>query len=149
MDCRWQRLIADFKNADEATVILEKLDGSHLTLKTSDLSKQDQVYVTARLTQDTSSDPEKLEGIVSKVVDGDTLKILTGDSRHTVRLDGIDAPETGQAFGTKVRRYLSNRLLGEQVNVVTKGRDKYGRLLGEVFIGDTNINQELVEKGLA
>ena len=52
----------------------------------------------------TSDAPEQANEITGKVVgiiDGDTIDILTGDKTTIrIRLNGIDAPETGQAWGT-------------------------------------------------
>jgi hypothetical protein len=42
---------------------------------------------------------------VVRVLDGDTVEVLDIEANaHRVRLAGIDAPETGQAFGTKAKR---------------------------------------------
>ncbi|MGO9454325.1 MAG: thermonuclease family protein [Candidatus Binataceae bacterium] len=44
-----------------------------------------------------------------------------------VRLEGIDAPEHGQAFGDASRQHLSDLILGKQVNLDCAGQDRYGR----------------------
>ena len=49
----------------------------------------------------------KLTGIVTHVADGDTLDITSNGQAYTIRLDGIDAPERGQAFGQQARQHLS------------------------------------------
>ncbi len=51
----------------------------------------------------------ELAGKVIRVADGDTITILdAAQAHHTIRLAGIDAPEKGQAFGTKSREPLSS-----------------------------------------
>ena len=57
----------------------------------------------------TAAEPATLTGKVVSVHDGDTLRVLdAAGTQHKVRLQGIDSPETRQAFGTKAR----NRLAG-------------------------------------
>ena len=56
-----------------------------------------------------TAQPATLAGKVVSVHDGDTLRVLdAAGTQHKVRLQGIDSPETRQAFGTKAR----NRLAG-------------------------------------
>jgi hypothetical protein len=47
-----------------------------------------------------------LSGVVTHVADGDTLDFTANGQTHTIRLDGIDAPEGGQAFGREARLQL-------------------------------------------
>ncbi len=48
-----------------------------------------------------------LTGRIVGVADGDTLTLLdAGKQQHRLRLDGIDAPETGQAFGNRSKQSL-------------------------------------------
>lgn len=53
---------------------------------------------------------ETLTGKVVKVADGDTLTLLVGTDQVRVRLHGIDAPEKNQAFGSRARQALSDRV---------------------------------------
>ena len=46
-------------------------------------------------------------GRVVKVADGDTLTVLVNRKQIRVRLDGIDAPERGQAFGKRAQQSLA------------------------------------------
>jgi micrococcal nuclease len=93
---------------------------------------------------------------VTRVVDGDTIKADYGTGKITVRLVGIDAPETpkrknqtGQPFNQRSRRHLSSLVLNQAVDIKSYGFDDDGRLLGEVFLEDKNINLEMVKAGLA
>jgi micrococcal nuclease len=96
---------------------------------------------------------ETLSGRVVRIADGDTLTLLVGKEQVKVRLNGIDAPEKGQPFGTKAKQALSDLTFGKSVRVETKGKDKYGRTLGRVFVdidGETvDVNARLVAQGLA
>jgi len=68
------------------------------------------------------------------IVDGDTIEVLTAEKKTIrVRLNGIDAPETGQPFGKTAKEFLSEKIGGHIVRVVSHGKDRYGRTIGEVF----------------
>ncbi|WP_255490576.1 thermonuclease family protein [Dysgonomonas sp. 511] len=93
---------------------------------------------------------EGLMGEVVSVADGDTMTIQTSDGRRIkVRLEGIDAPERGQDYGTKARNHLNDLCYGKRVMIDHKGEDQYGRVLGVVYLGDLNVNEEMVRVGLA
>jgi hypothetical protein len=83
---------------------------------------------------------ETLTGKVVKVADGDTLTLLVGTEQIRVRLWGIDAPEGAQAFGNRAKQGLSGKVFGRVVQVDDRGKDKYGRTLGIIRLGDININ---------
>ncbi len=87
---------------------------------------------------------------VVSVGDGDTIRVRQGGELITVRLACIDAPETAQApHGQQARRVLQQRLpIGQEVRLVVKTSDRYGRSIAEVFSG-VNINLALVEDGQA
>jgi endonuclease YncB( thermonuclease family) len=76
--------------------------------------------------------------------DGDTITITNGAQKTRVRLACIDAPETSQApYGMESRQSLQRLLpIGTEVTVRSKATDRYGRTVGEVLRGSTNINQQ-------
>ena len=88
---------------------------------------------------------------VLSVGDGDTITITSGAQKIRMRLACIDAPETSQTpYGMESRQALQKLLpIGAEVTVRTKATDRYGRTVGEVLKGTTNINQSLVESGNA
>ena len=91
-----------------------------------------------------------LEGRVVRVSDGDTITVLDElKVQHKVRLNRIDAPEKTQAFGEVSRKYLSNMVANKAVRVEWTKKDKYGRILGDVSVGSTNVNLMMVQSGLA
>lgn len=94
-----------------------------------------------------SADP--LTGKVVKVTDGDTITVLVDNNQIKVRLSEIDAPERGQDFGQKSKEALADLVFEKEVRVVTHGKDRYGRVIGDVFVGDKNVNEKLVEDGWA
>ena len=91
----------------------------------------------------------ELTGKVVAVADGDTLTVLVDKVGVKIRLDGIDAPERSQAFGARSRETLSELVFGKTIRVVTKGKDRYGRTIGVVFIDGENVNAKMIESGLA
>jgi endonuclease YncB( thermonuclease family) len=91
-----------------------------------------------------------MTGKVVKVTDGDTITLLTSDNRQEkIRLDGIDAPEKKQDYGEKSKQYLASLVAGKTVRVEYKSKDRYGRILGTVYVGTLNVNEEMIRKGLA
>lgn len=93
---------------------------------------------------------EVIPGRVIGVHDGDTLTLLA-DGKQTVkvRLHGIDAPESKQAFGSRAKQELSSLVFGKDVTVEVLDKDRYGRSVGRVMLGKVNINEEMVRRGFA
>ena len=84
------------------------------------------------------------------ITDGDTIKVLRAGRAETVRLEGVDAPEKRQAYGERARRFAADLSFDQTVVVRATGRDRNGRLLGEVVLPDgRSLNQELVRAGYA
>jgi endonuclease YncB( thermonuclease family) len=93
---------------------------------------------------------EEFAGRVVGITDGDTIKVLRADRAETVRLQGVDAPEKRQAYGERARRFAADLAFDRTVVVRATGRDRNGRLLGEVVLPDgRSLNQELVRNGYA
>ena len=92
---------------------------------------------------------EEFSGNVIGVTDGDTIKVLVNKETVKVRLEGIDAPETGQSFGTKSKEALDKLVAGKTVTIRKTGTDKYGRTLGVVVVDGVEANAKLVEDGWA
>lgn len=95
---------------------------------------------------------ETLRGHCVSVHDGDTLTVMAGTRKEKIRLLGIDAPEIGQPpWGYASRDYVRGLALDKNVRVETdvQERDKYGRLLGYVYVGSTFVNLEAVKAGHA
>jgi len=92
---------------------------------------------------------------VLKIYDGDTIKVSGLDLTFKVRLVGIDSPEIGfngqpsQPFAKMARRHLIDLLDEQMVAVKSYGTGGYNRQLAEVFVGDKNINLEMIKAGLA
>ena len=93
---------------------------------------------------------DTLTGRVVRVTDGDTIVVLdAGNAQHKIRLTGIDAPERGQAYGTKSKDHLSDSVAGKFVVVEYEKRDRYKRILGKVLLSGEDMNLEQVKAGFA
>jgi len=105
----------------------------------------------------TSAEPAAFDGTVVRVVDGDTIHVRIGARVERVRYIGVNAPELhhprrgeepGGREAARVNRDLaSNRRVRLELDVRT--RDRYGRLLAYVWVGDLMVNAELVRLGYA
>lgn len=94
--------------------------------------------------------PFEFKAKVIGISDGDSFKVLYLKNQEIkLRLNHIDAPERGQDFGKKAKELASQLCFGKEVKVVWRKKDRYGRLLAEVFVGNQNINQEMVRQGYA
>jgi micrococcal nuclease len=98
-------------------------------------------------------------GVVTRVVDGDTIHVAVGGQDETVRYIGIDTPESVKP-GTPVQCFAkaagaaNSRLIeGRRVRLAydAERRDRYGRLLAYVYRADDGafVNARLVEDGYA
>ncbi len=99
------------------------------------------------------ADAHCIAGTVVSIADGDTVTLLVQDAgaqrQQRVRLTDIDTPERAQPWGTRARQALANKVFRRQVQVVSRGEDRYGRLLGRVYLGGRDINREMVREGHA
>ena len=91
-----------------------------------------------------------LTGRVVRVTDVDTIVVLdAGNAQHKIRLQGIDAPERGQAYGTKSKDHLSDSVAGKFLVVGYDKRDRYERILGKVLLSNQDMNLVQVKAGFA
>ena len=93
---------------------------------------------------------EEIAGRVVRVADGDTITVLsTPATQHKIRLHGIDAPEKKQLFGRAAGRFLSGLVANREVRVSYTKRDRYGRIVGIVFLDGRDVNLEMLKAGMA
>ncbi len=118
------------------------------------------------------------EAKIMKVVDGDTIHVLLNNKDETIRLIGVDTPETVdlsrltpaspnlgeqvkagprkkvQCFGKQASEFTKTQLTGKKVflqdDITQTNRDKYNRLLRYIILPDgTNFNKLLIQQGYA
>ncbi|MDO8526454.1 MAG: thermonuclease family protein [Deltaproteobacteria bacterium] len=88
---------------------------------------------------------------VVSVQDGDTFTATDGNVEFRVRMAGMDAPEHAQPYG-KMAKYRLKSLIESQPVTITpikKARDRYGRVLGNVFANGQDISLLMIQEGLA
>ena len=88
-------------------------------------------------------------GTVVKVHDADTIWVERDRVTHKVRVLGIDAPESDQPWGKEATKAASDQTLGKEVIVTWRRKDRYGRVLGSVKVGDRDLAAALVKDGHA
>lgn len=82
---------------------------------------------------------------IVRVIDGDSM--VTADDKR-LRLWQVDAPELhGQAFGREAKNYVQSIILNKDVKIEFKGKDKYGRDLAVLYVGNQNLAYLLAAKG--
>ena len=98
---------------------------------------------------------------VSKIVDGDTIKVMIDGEEQTVRLIGVDTPETVhpnkdvECYGLEASDFtkslLTNKIVELEFDESQGQTDRYGRLLAYVYRADDHlfVNRELIKQGYA
>jgi len=86
---------------------------------------------------------------VVTVVDGDTIGVLRDGREVRIRLDGIDAPESGQDFWQQAKQFMSDTAFDKIVAVKGNEIDRYGRLIARVTLDGRDLSVAAVEAGFA
>ena len=100
---------------------------------------------------------------LDRIIDGDTIDVVLdlGFDVHLksrVRMAGINTPESRtrdleeKKRGLAAKDRLTELIEGKEFIIktqISKERGKFGRVLGEVYVGDVNINQQLIQEGHA
>jgi endonuclease YncB( thermonuclease family) len=91
-----------------------------------------------------------LTGRVVGVSDGDTITVLdAGKTQHKIRIDGIDAPESGQPFGQRAKESLSGLAFGKDADAHCPKTDRYGRRVCRVLVDGVDVGLEQIRRGMA
>lgn len=100
------------------------------------------------------------KALVLRVIDGDTFEAQIDYGcrtfgKWTIRLLGIDTPELHakepevRAAAKAAADYLRSLINGKEITIHTEKADSWDRLLGEVYLGDLYVNQDLINQGHA
>jgi len=106
------------------------------------------LIVSFRLVEDIGHEWEPFDRfIVKRVLDGDSVELQGGDR---LRLLAVDTPEKGQRLYDEAMRFLDSLTIGQKANITYAGRrrDRYGRLLGFLYIDTLFINRLILQNGL-
>ena len=97
------------------------------------------------------------DATVTRVYDGDTIEALVSGRSEKIRYIGIDTPEMDDSRPAVLemardaaranRELVGGRTVRLELDV--QERDRYGRLLAYVWLGDTRVNEWLVREGYA
>lgn len=94
---------------------------------------------------------------IERVIDGDTVEIAYNGQKERVRLIGVDTPETVhptkevQGYGVEASEFTKTQLTGKRVQLEfdVEQRDRYGRLLGYIWLDGVMFNETLIKEGYA
>lgn len=118
-------------------------------------TQETQTQASDKCERDTAISPN---AEVVRGVDGDTVVVKAGRKTYSIRMLGIDTPEThylgksqgkwGEIAADRLKKILP---VGTKVTLETGNEvcDKYGRVLAYVFKGTTNVNLQMAKEGLA
>ncbi|SCZ64711.1 thermonuclease family protein [Thiohalomonas denitrificans] len=70
-------------------------------------------------------------------------------SKQKIRLGEIDTPERGQQWGKRAKQALSTLAFGKTARVEQQDVDRYGRIVGRVYVDGLDVNAEMVRQGHA
>ena len=85
-------------------------------------------------------------GVVSSVIDGDSLRVEVDGTRLEVRLAGINAPEADECHADRSRQYVTETVEGT-VWIEVVGTDQFGRSLAGVWTESGFLNEAIVAEG--
>lgn len=137
---------AESLSKDKLSVIISKN-------KTNEIQLENKSQTQPQTETQLQSQPEKdyEVALVTRVIDGDTIIVLLNGKEEKVRLIGIDTPERGRPYFYEATKKTAELVLGKKVKLVkdVSERDRYGRLLRYVYVGNLFVNAELVRQGFA
>lgn len=119
------------------------------------------IAAKAVITQPVSTQPSTpSQGYkVTEVVDGDTIKVSMNGSIETLRVIGLDTPETldprkpvqcfGKEASNKAKSFLTGKTITLEADATQGERDKYGRLLRYVFLDGVDYGKMMISEGYA
>ena len=112
-----------------------------------------------RQTQPATSTEEvqPAEGVVTTVVDADSIHVILGERTERIRLIGVDAPEVdhpdqpAECYGHESANFTQRTLEGRSIRIEfdVERRDRFDRVLAYVFHDSELFNEKLVAEGFA
>jgi endonuclease YncB( thermonuclease family)/dipeptidyl aminopeptidase/acylaminoacyl peptidase len=94
--------------------------------------------------------PQKnISGICVKVIDGDTVEVLSEGSRVKMQFYGVSTPKGDAPFSTQARHFTTNTALGRKVTVYPKSVDAAGMITGWFFVDGKSMSTQMIQQGFA
>jgi len=94
-----------------------------------------------------ASNPIKLCGKVSEIIDGDTFVFR---SNIVATLQHIDSPEEGQPYNEIAKKHLADLILGKEICFYLNQIDDNENLwIGDAYGGQMNVGRQMVRDGVA
>ena len=141
------QVIADLISFSKDSAMFQGLDGETFEVPLDRISEADQKFINDR--RKSNKLPERFRAKVIGVMDGDTIEVLLYDRPFRIRLVGIDAPESSQAFGSRSKQKLSELAFGKMIVGFTEDQDDYGRNLCLLAVDGVRVDYEMLREGLA
>ena len=88
-------------------------------------------------------------GVVTKIIDGDSIVVKKGKKYIEVRMYGIDCPEWNQHFSIEAKNHTASLLYNQRITLIPQYHDSYGRLVALLEKNGKDVNGELVRSGVA
>ena len=101
------------------------------------------LFIVLLVTPATGQDT--LTGTVTHVRDGDTIEVTD----VPVRLNGVAAPELGEAFGREAKKFMVQLVAGKALRCELNGERSYDRVIGVCFLDGEDIGALIIAAGLA
>jgi endonuclease YncB( thermonuclease family) len=100
--------------------------------------------------KDEDAKEESIEAKVIKIIDGDSIKVQDKDGKeYEVQIEGTDAPEAKQPFGSESTDTMSQWVKDKAVKVSWNKKDNFDRLLAQVYVEGKHVNTEMIRAGMA
>jgi len=152
--CALLLLVVIVSGCAESDDLNLKGSGSQPATETLQLEKRNRNDARKNSDSDSSSEipqnPRIISGRIVGVSDGDTVSLLTEQRENLrIRLATIDSPEKAQDFGARAKDSLSDLVFNKNVEVEVRSKDRYGRLVGVIRVGGTDVNLEQIKRGMA
>ncbi len=96
-----------------------------------------------------AGDEGVLFGSFVAIVDGDTFKAKVQGAVMDFRLQAVDAPERDQPYGVEATSELAKLVRSRELLFVYDDVDRYGRIVARVWVGNVDVNLEMISRGAA
>jgi micrococcal nuclease len=111
-----------------------------------------QSFALAQTNETTTIPTASFNGVVTKVIDGDTLDVKAKDGKTiAIRLTLVDAPETDEPGYTQAKNFVSQNCLNKEAVVDPDNNQNlsFSRLVAVVYCEGLNVNEAVIANGFA